>query len=264
MKAAILAAGIGDRLQQRDPVPKVLLRLGGMTLLQRHHRILGHCGVSEMELSVGFKSELVEAALAALATGEGQAPPRGRATFNPQYDRGAIVSLCCLEESFLGGDDVVFMDGDVLYDHRMLTRLTGAAPGNYFLMDRHLDPGEDPVKLCMRDDVLVDFHKRPEEPHDWAGEWIGFARFTAEIAAKIHAAAARYVAADRLDEMYEEAIRDVLLAEPPGTFRVLDVSDLAWVEIDFPEDLAKAHEEILDRLPPLPPGPRDVDESEVA
>lgn len=263
MKAAILAAGIGNRLQQRDPLPKVLLRFGGLTLLQRHQRILGHCGVTDMELSVGFKSELVEAALAALAA-EGMGLPRGKATFNPRYDRGAIVSLWCLEETFLGGDEVIFMDGDVLYDHRMMTRLTDAAPGNYFLMDRHIDPGEDPVKLCMRDDLLVDFHKRPEKQHDWAGEWIGFARFTADIAAKIHAAAARYIEADRLDEMYEEAIRDVLLAEPPGTFQVLDVSDLAWVEIDFPEDLAKAEGETLDRLPPLPTALSDRRESEVA
>ena len=54
-----------------------------------------------------------------------------------------------------------------------------------------------------------------------------------------------YIEAGRLDEIYEEAFRDVLLAEPPGTFAVEDVTGLPWIEIDFPEDLEKARREIF-------------------
>jgi choline kinase len=46
---------------------------------------------------------------------------------------------------------------------------------------------------------------------------------------------------------YEEAIRDLILADA-NSFRVCDVSDLPWTEIDFPEDLARARAEILPRL----------------
>jgi choline kinase len=100
----------------------------------------------------------------------------------------------------------------------------------------------------MTDGVLVDFHKRPLVPHEWWGEWIGFCRFSPEIAAKVAAAADEYVARGRLDAIYEDAFREVLLAEPPGTFAVEDVTGLPWVEIDFPEDLVKARREILPRL----------------
>jgi choline kinase len=59
-----------------------------------------------------------------------------------------------------------------------------------------------------------------------------------------------YVAAGRLDEPYEEAIRDLLLAAP-GEFRVEDVSGLPWIEIDFADDVRRAEAEILPRLGPL-------------
>ena len=54
--------------------------------------------------------------------------------------------------------------------------------------------------------------------------------------------------AGRIDEIYEDAIRDVLLAEPGGTFDVEDITGLPWVEIDFPEDLARARQEIFPQL----------------
>jgi len=47
---------------------------------------------------------------------------------------------------------------------------------------------------------------------------------------------------------YEEAIRDVIIGEPVGTFGIVDVSDLSWIEIDFPDDLERAKQTILPNL----------------
>ncbi len=48
--------------------------------------------------------------------------------------------------------------------------------------------------------------------------------------------------------MYEEAIRDLLRAVPPGMFGIEDVTGLPWIEIDFPADVARAETEVLPRL----------------
>ena len=71
------------------------------------------------------------------------------------------------------------------------------------------------------------------------------------MAARLAAAAERYIRAGRLDEPHEEAIRDILLADP-GAFGFEDISGLPWLEIDFPEDLIRARDRILPRL--LEPG----------
>jgi choline kinase len=63
MRAIILAAGRGQRLQQPEDqqLPKCLLRFGGKSLLERHLLALRECGVSEVVLALGFKRELIEA-----------------------------------------------------------------------------------------------------------------------------------------------------------------------------------------------------------
>ena len=51
----------------------------------------------------------------------------------------------------------------------------------------------------------------------------------------------------RYEEPYEEAIRDLLL-ETPDAFGYEDITGLPWIEIDFPEDIQRAQNEILPQL----------------
>src|SRR5215468_7011945 len=130
------------------------------------------------------------------------------------------------------------MDADVLYDRAILARLVEAA-GNVFLIDRKFDDGgQEAVKLCLRRGVPVEFRKRlaPDLEYDLVGESVGFFCFTEAIARVLAARCGEYVAAGRLDEPYEEAIRALLL-EQPGEFRVEDITGLPWIEIDFPDDV---------------------------
>ena len=247
MRVGILAAGVGQRLNDRTLPPKILLPFGGETLLSRHIAILRRCGVHQVDLVVGHRAEEIEAELARIGAGDMVTTRR-----NPDFLDGSIVSFWTLEEAFRAGESVVFMDGDVLYDQRLMARLLDSVHANCFLMDRAIEEGEDPVKLCMRDEVLVDFHKRPKLAHDWWGEWIGFCRFDPEIARKVWTAADRHIAAGRRDAIYEDAIRDVLLAEPQDTFGIEDITGLPWVEIDFPDDLKKAKRDVFPSLLELP------------
>ncbi|HET6520466.1 MAG TPA: phosphocholine cytidylyltransferase family protein [Geminicoccaceae bacterium] len=247
MRAVILAAGVGRRLRPPDLRPKALLRFDGETLLARHLRVLRRCDVGRVDLCVGYRADEIAAEVARLGAA-------GRVTLhhNPDFERGSLLSLWTLRGALTAGEPVIFMDADVLYDHRIMERLVASKRPSCFLMDRELDEGEDPVKLCLRGGLLVDLHKRPTLPHDDRGEWIGFARFAPDVAARIAAAAEARVAAGGRDAIYEEAFRDVLLGSPPDTFGVEDVTGLPWIEIDFPGDLERAEREVLPRLAPLP------------
>ncbi len=119
---------------------------------------------------------------------------------------------------------------------------------NCMLMDREVRPGEDPVKICIRDGVIVDFHKRVKIAHDYWGEWPGFLRFSPAIGRRLVEVMAGYVDAGRKMEIYEEAFRDVLLSEPPGTFAIADITGLPWGEIDYQADLTRAHQVVLGQL----------------
>lgn len=235
--AILLAAGVGNRLDGTHEGPKVLLDFGGRSLIQRHLEALAANGVTDIAVTVGHEADHLREAL------------RGRATttYNPDYHLGSLVSLWVQRDLLRAGRSVLLMDGDVLYDKRMITRLLTGDGEAVLLVDRELEPGDEPVKVCFRHGVMVDFRKRPQYAHDWHGESVGFFKFSPAMAADLADACEAYVAAGRTSVEYEEAIRDLMLADP-SRFTYLDVTDLPWTEIDFPEDVEKARRTILPNL----------------
>jgi choline kinase len=239
-RALILAAGIGLRLHDGRPngeeLPKALLRFGGRSLLERHLALLRSAEVSDISIVVGYREETIRKKL---DENGGESP---RLIVNRDFEMGSIVSLLAGREVLEGGTPVILMDADVLYDARLLTRLLRTDKPNCLLLDREIEPGDEPVKLCVSNGHIVDFHKRPKVPHDWHGESVGFFRFTPEAAAELAERAKAYVELGQTSLEYEEPIRDMILAGPPERFGFEDISGLPWTEIDFPEDVVKARE----------------------
>jgi len=166
---------------------------------------------------------------------------------NSRYREGSIVSLAVQRARLEAGRPVLLMDCDVLYDQRMIARLLQAAPENALLLDQAIEPGDEPVKICLRGDMIVDFAKRPEHAHDRHGESVGFFRFSAGMAATLAERAIAYVETGRAGAEYEAVTRDLIL-EHPNRFGPENISDLPWTEIDFEADVARARQEILPRL----------------
>jgi choline kinase len=238
-KALILAAGIGRRLGEPEAgqrrLPKAMLNFGGQTLLARHIGILRRLGVSDITIVVGFAAAEMQTALAALNEG----PPIGVAV-NPDFREGSVVSVWTGRAVLRSGAPIILMDADVLYDVRMMARLIDSSNADCLLLDREIEPGDEPVKLCVRDGRIVDFHKRPNAPHDWHGESVGFFRFSPSAAEELADRAEDYVATGRRMMEYEEPIRDMIIASAADRFGFEDISGLPWTEIDFPEDVVKA------------------------
>jgi len=241
--AIILAAGVGERLgAAADDKPKCLLEFGGRSLLQRHLDVLGHFGVAGVTVVTGYRSDLVERELSRCG---GQAV----IIYNGDYHEGSLISFAAGLAALENGRDFLVMDADVLCDYRMVGRLIDSDHGNCFLLDRNFEPGDEPVKLCVKDGRLVDFRKQIDKDlqFDFQGESIGFFRFTPETGARLARQAGRYLERGERDQPYEECIRDILL-QAPADFDFEDVTGLPWIEIDFPEDIARANREILPKL----------------
>lgn len=246
MRAVILAAGLGKRLTRpgEAPPPKCLLEFGGQTLLQRHLRLLREAGVDEVVLCVGYAPERIEAELDRLRW-----TPRPRLALNPHFELGSVLSTHCVADALTAGGDVLLMDADVLYDRRMLAALCEGSHADRMLLDRGFAPGDEPVKICLKDGRVVEFRKRlaPELQYDTWGESVGFFRFTEGTARRFAHMVADYIDSGRADQPHEETLRDLMLQDP-GLFHVADVTGLPWLEIDFPADLVRAREEILPQL----------------
>ncbi len=245
MHAIILAAGVGSRLfgDSRSQPPKSLIEFDGKTLLKRHFEILQKLGIDKLTLVVGYRKDLViDEAM--------RCSPEGflEVIENPMYRGGSLISMWYARETYRRGEDVLFMDADTLYDPEVMERLANSEMGSAFVYDEDLDEGDDPVRICLRDGEVVDFGKRIVGQFDAMGEWPGFMKVSATTGPLIAASLENYIEGGYLMATYEEAIRDVIVGERTGVFGIVDVSDLNWIEIDFPEDLERARDVILPKL----------------
>ena len=159
---------------------------------------------------------------------------------------GSHISLLSGLAFSRAGSDFILMDADVLYDKEILSRLIYTNHRNCFLLDKDFIPGDEPVKLCIKDDRIVEFRKLIDRnlQCDFQGESVGFFRFSSEIADKMIDSINIYIERGDEDSPYEEIIRDILL-ENPDDFGFEDITGLPWIEIDFREDVQRAQLEIL-------------------
>jgi choline kinase len=244
MRAVILAAGVGARLGgDAACAPKIMLRFDGKTLLERHLENLRACGITDIVVATGYRDDLVESELARLGV-DGTVRTRR----NPEFRDGSVVTLATVGGEVAYGGDVILMDADVLCDQRMIKRLVQSPHDNCFLLDRNIEAGEEPVRLCIRAGRPIEFRKNAEADCDFYGESIGFFRFTADVAGAIIEGAGRYAAQGDRAAPHEEVLRDILRKGPAEKFGYEDVSELPWVEIDFPDDIRRAREDILPQL----------------
>lgn len=253
MRAILYAAGVGNRLSDAAAgLPKVLLRFAGHSLLERHLRLLMAARVDEIVIATGYRADAIKDEIDRLGVGTSV-----RTILNPDFKDGSVVTQWAVRDAITAGGPVLLMDADVLYDQRMLARLIDSAAADCFLLDRDIEEGEEPVKLCIREGHLVDFRKQPDQPHEWFGESVGFFKLAEITARRLVDATRGYIESGRTADYYDEPLRDLLIADPPGSFGWEDVTGLPWREIDFPEDVTAAESTVLPKLKPLPAFPAE-------
>jgi len=242
MRAIMLAAGVGQRLFGGDPDarPKSLLEFGGKTLIERHLAAIKHAGITDLTLVVGYRADELRAAIRTL-------DKDGFVSFveNPNYREGSSISLWCARDILRGGTDVIFMDADVLYHPDVLGRLVRSSVPNCLSYDEDIEPGDEPVKICLKNGVPAEFGKIVSDTFDGFGEWVGFLKLTPAIAGQLADRLDHFMTNDGRDRPMEDAVRELVRTLPAGTFGIANVTDLPWIEIDFPEDVAKARDQVL-------------------
>ncbi len=230
MKAVILAAGRGRRLSGAVVEhPKCLLDLDGRSLLDRMLDALHEVGVHDVTIVVGHLADQIERAVAGRAG--------VKTVYNPEYRKGAILSLWCAREAL--DADVLIMDADVLFPVRMLERLVRSPHPNCFLMDtRAADDGEAQM-LMARDGRVLDIARGAQPGYDTTGESVGFLKLNAEAASTLRELLGRTLEQGR-DGIEHEEVYPALMRECHIGYELVD--DLPWLEIDFPEDVERARE----------------------
>jgi choline kinase len=232
VQALILAAGEGSRLDDHFGRPKCLREVGDVPLLHHQLAALAAVDVLDVLVVVGYKQASVRDSVGSWA----------RFVTNERFSETNSMYSFLLGERALD-DDLLVMNSDIFCDPRMFQVLL-AAEGDALLYDSSSGDADEEMKVHVRDGVLVEMSKTLP-PSRISGENVGILRLSRKTAESAAAAAAALIAAGHDRGWLAEAI-NFAAADHPIT--CLDIEGWPWVEIDFPEDLARAREEVYPRV----------------
>jgi len=235
--AIILVAGVARRLAPfTDTTHKALLPVGGRPILARMLEALAWCGVRRAVLVVGHCADQVRR-----LAGDRVGRMAVEYVLNPDYTRGSVLSLYAARHHLR--EPALVMDADVLFPREFLHRLLAAPAPSALLLDRGFtDTGEE-VKLYTRGDRVIALGKKVvPEAWDVVGEGVGFFKCGAEAGPAVVRYLERVIDDGQGMNEYEDALHLLVGSHHVGW---IDVSGLAWTEIDFAEDLRRAETDVL-------------------
>lgn len=225
VQAVILAAGRGSRLGAAiDEQPKCLAEIDGRPLIEHQLHLLADAGIDDVMVVTGYRADLVRRAVGS----------RARFVHNPMWeDTEGLFSLYLCRDWVRG--PLLLLNCDVLPHPDVLRRLL-ARPGNAFAYDSSsgTDPEQMAVELAGGRLLAMGKELPVSRTH---GENVGILYFDRRAARLMFGACAQLLQASAMRKRIASAVQIVAERYPLAG---IDVADLAWIEIDFPEDLERA------------------------
>ena len=227
MQAVILAAGVGSRLGCNGR-PKCLVDVGGQSLIGHHLEVLEGLGVENILIVAGHGADQVMA----------EVRHNGVIQFNDRYSTTNSLYSLWLTRKWVSGS-LMLINGDVLADPQIYRQLL-EAEGNVLAYDSRSGTEDEHMKVRFTASRLREISKEMEEERA-DGEHLGMLKFDAGGARELMREADRLVAEGRVNEWAPAAVQGLAKRTP---IEGIDVTELPWTEIDFPEDLEHARERV--------------------
>jgi choline kinase len=242
LKAIICAAGRGVRLGADSP--KILLEFGGYTLLEWHALRLREAGVANVILVTGYLRQQIAPVLPGICARHELGM---RELVNERFHEGSVLSLAAaLPEIKSSPEPILLMDADVLYPAEMLERLIHSTHPTALLLDREYSTkDDDPVLVPVKDGRPFEFRKQWTGRADFVGESIGFFKIGPDDLPMLIDETRARSAGPQVRDSYDDVLRAMVLA---GRFGCEDVTGVPWTEIDFPDDVSRARDEVLPQI----------------
>lgn len=238
MKALILAAGYGKRLQPiTSTMPKSMVEVNGTPLLINTLNILAELGFNEVGVIIGHMADYIKNAV-------GTTYKKMNISYfeNSRFlETNNIVSLYQALD-FLN-DDMLMLECDIYFHKEMLEKLLqGEGECSILVSPFNTETMDGSVVRAEGDRALeLILGKWQEEGFDYSDKLktVNVYRFSKEFAMK-YGELVRWYVENMSENSYYEKVLGSLMYYREFDFRVVIVSEDMWCEIDDATDLARA------------------------
>ncbi|MEU9943378.1 phosphocholine cytidylyltransferase family protein [Streptomyces lavendulae] len=242
MIGLVLAAGAGRRLRPyTDTLPKALVPVGpegqeeSLTVLDLTLGNFAEVGLTEVAIVVGYRKEAVYERREAL---EAKYGVKITLIDNDKAEEwNNAYSLWCARDILKQG--VILANGDTVHPvsvERTLLAARGNGQKIILALDTVKNLADEEMKVVTADGRGVRRITKLMDPADATGEYIGVTLIEPEAAEQLAEALKTTFERDP-DLYYEDGYQQ--LVDDGFTIDVAPIGDVAWVEIDNHDDLAK-------------------------
>lgn len=224
MKVLILAAGRGTRISRYlSGNPKCTVDIGDDTCLIQYTVDLLHSrGIEEIGIVLGYKQQVIREVL------------KGRDVsfyFNPFYDVTNSIASAWFAKEFIGGDDLLIMNGDVYLESKLLDMILKEDKSPVMFADESRKETAD-YKFFYENGILKKYGKELEGD-DITGEYIGIGRFAKAFLPEFLGQIEAMIDRQEHSVWWENVVYSLSERQP---VHVQDVSGHFWAEVDYIED----------------------------
>ncbi len=223
MKAIILAAEIGSRLENSNPKPLTKLK-NGETILERQVAYLSdYLGMNNIIAIVGYKKDLIMESF-----------PNLLYVYNNFYDttntsKSLLAGLIKIEN-----EDVVWLNGDVVFEKKLLPQII-KCPKSCMAVNTN-SVGEEEIKYNVFDEGNIKDVSKIVSPA--LGEAVGINKIIASDLPLLKAKLEKCDHQDYFEKALELSIQDGMKIIP------VDINKYLCMEIDFLDDLEQINKQL--------------------
>ncbi|MDO5818784.1 MAG: phosphocholine cytidylyltransferase family protein [Methanobrevibacter sp.] len=246
MIGVILSAGMGTRLMPlTKEIPKTMLEINGMTLLERMIRNCIDAGINKFIVIVGYNMEKVTELCPQIAE---KYDIEIKAIANEKYDItntsvSTYLASKFIEENDL--DDFVLINGDNVVDPKIISNIV-ASNNTGMIIDNFKELNEESFKLIIDDESFNEertiangkinsIGKGLDIPSS-TGEFIGVSKVVSDDVAEFNRILESLIEEDP-QNYYDFAFKDLSIIK---TIDFVLTNGLKWTEIDDHNDWEKA------------------------
>lgn len=236
MKAVILLAGKGRRIQKTfGPIHKSLILLNGNTLLSYVISNVQKAGITSVVPVLGYQKNTVLAEIERCKGNMEIIPAE-----NEEYENtNNLVSLLKAEES-LDGEDFLLINGDMVFDYRILLQMQGYKNGAIAVDVKDYPVQIDSPRVQIQNDRITDLGRHMSRV-DAQGYAVGIYYFSRELSRSFFEYT-RSIIKDNLQMGFHDPLRQLF-----GTHLIQPVSvgDYCWMDVDEKSDIVRAEQMLL-------------------
>lgn len=230
-KAVIVAAGLSSRLYPlTENLPKCLLKVGEMTILERNVSLLKNHGIEEIYIVTGYLTEKIKDVMKDECT----------YIYNPFYKYCNNMGSLYFAKPFLkANESFLYMHGDIVFTEKLLTEFLKKASNETSDISLAVDfkeADEEAMKVKVTNDNYFVESNKELDAENSAGEWIGLA-----IIKNPHSLfqTIQEVLMDEKLNVYD-TYAFTEMVKKGSSIKCFETYKEKWIEIDFIEDYEAA------------------------